>query len=202
VYSYPTAYASVMLLTYFPSIDTYFPDLHAIDSAVSVLNLFSETSVTNHTQFAFVKDQIKSCIATSIGKPAPEILQPDTAGQTISLSGLKGKYVFLDFWASWCLPCRKANSYLATAYKKYSSKNFTILSISLDENRSDWIKAIHKDGMTWINTSELKANNNTAQLSYGVKALPANFLIDPTGKIVAKGLKAEQLEKQLAVFLK
>jgi thiol-disulfide isomerase/thioredoxin len=200
--SYTSAYASVELLNYFIDIDSYFPDLKALDEAESILNQFKTTSVSNHTQLNFLDDLIQSRLASSVGRYAPEILQPDATGRLISSSSLKGKYLLIDFWASWCLPCRRENLSLVGTFKKYSKKNFIILSVSLDDNKQDWTKAIDKDGMTWINVSDLKAEHNAAKLTYGVKAIPVNFLIDPNGKIVAKSLRGNQLEKQLESLIR
>jgi len=200
--TYPTAYGSVGLLYYFISIDSYFPDLKALDDASTILNKFKTNGVSNNTQLAFLEKMIQSRLSTSVGRKAPEILQPDTTGTLINLSSLKGKYVLIDFWASWCFPCRKGNEALVQLFKTYGNKNFVILSVSIDENRRAWTTAIKKDGMTWMNVSDLKANLNEAKLNYGVQVIPANFLIDPNGIIIAKSLREDQLEKELKLLIK
>jgi thiol-disulfide isomerase/thioredoxin len=195
--SYPGAYASVGLLNYFIDIDSYFPDLGMINEADKFLKGFKTVGVSNRIQLNFLDKLIQTRLATSIGKMAPEIVQPDVTGKLFSLSSLKGKYVLIDFWASWCGPCRKANVGLVRDFEKYREKNFTILSVSLDDSMEDWTKAIKKDGMAWINVSDLKAANNMSKLTYGIKAIPANLLIDPIGKIIAKGLWGNELQKIL-----
>jgi peroxiredoxin len=135
----------------------------------------------------------------AIGAAAPEFAQPDTNGKMLSLSSFKGKYVLLDFWASWCGPCRAENPNVVKAFNSYKGKNFTILSVSLDRpgKRDNWIKAINKDGLTWNHVSDLKFWDNDAAKLYGIQAIPQNFLIDPNGKIIGKDLFGDALEKKL-----
>jgi thiol-disulfide isomerase/thioredoxin len=111
----------------------------------------------------------------------------------------------VDFWASWCGPCRRENPNVVKVFNKYKDKGFTILGVSLDDEKSNgkekWIAAIHKDGLTWTHVSDLKYWQNAVSTSYGVQAIPQNFLLDPTGKIIAKGLRGEDLEKKLGELL-
>ncbi|MFI5158163.1 MAG: redoxin domain-containing protein [Sphingobacteriales bacterium] len=141
-------------------------------------------------------DVIKS---VSVGAMAPDFAQPDTNGTMVSLSSFKGKYVLLDFWASWCGPCRAENPNVVKAFNTYKGKNFTILSVSLDRpgKKENWLKAIHKDGLAWNHVSDLKFWDNDAAKLYGIQAIPQNLLIDPSGKIIAKDLFGEALEKKL-----
>lgn len=134
------------------------------------------------------------------GNKAPEFSMPDENGNIISLSSFKGKYILLDFWASWCVPCRAESPNLVKAYEKYKDKNFTILSISLDDqkDKQKWIDAFKKDGMTWTQLSDLKgyAEKGVREL-YSVQGIPDNFLIDPQGKIIVRGLRGEDVSKTL-----
>ncbi|AYL97441.1 TlpA disulfide reductase family protein [Mucilaginibacter celer] len=138
--------------------------------------------------------------AVALGATAPEFAEADTAGKTINLSSFRGKYVLIDFWASWCGPCRRENPNVVKAYNTYKGKNFTIIGVSLDRpNAKDkWIAAIHKDGLTWNHVSDLKFWDSKAADLYAVKAIPQNFLIDPKGKIIGKNLRGEDLQNKLA----
>ncbi|WP_316825446.1 TlpA disulfide reductase family protein [Pedobacter miscanthi] len=140
---------------------------------------------------------------TNVGVTATDFTQNDPTGKPVKLSDFKGQYVLVDFWASWCKPCRAENPNLLKAYNKYKTKNFTILGVSIDEEDSKkaWLHAIEQDGMPWTQTSELKGANSQAALAYGVEAIPANFLISPEGKILAKNLRGDELEKKLAELL-
>lgn len=141
---------------------------------------------------------------TGIGRTAPEFTQNDTLGNPVSLTSFRGKYLLVDFWASWCGPCRKENPNVVKAFNKYKEKGFTILGVSLDQpNAKDkWLKAIHDDQLTWTHVSDLQYWKNAVAVQYGVQAIPQNFLIDPAGKIVAKNLRGEDLDKKLAELMK
>lgn len=136
------------------------------------------------------------------GTMAPEISMTTPDGKTFSLSMLKGKYVLVDFWASWCGPCRGENPNVVAAYNKYSNKNFTILGVSLDEDKSAWLKAIKDDGLVWQQVSDLKGWQSAAPAAYGFDAIPYNVLVDPSGKIIATSLRGSDLEEKLAEVLK
>ncbi len=132
------------------------------------------------------------------GKPAPEIALADTNGKIFKLSGLKGKYVLIDFWASWCNPCRAENPNVVAAYRKYHKDGFDILGVSLDKNKDRWIEAIHEDGLSWHHVSDLQGWNNAAARKYAINSIPSNLLIDPEGIIIGKNLRGEKLQKTLA----
>lgn len=140
---------------------------------------------------------------TAIGKMAPDFEQPDTAGKLIKLSDFKGQYVLLDFWASWCGPCREENPNVVKAYQQFHNKGFTVLSVSLDQpgKKANWLNAIHHDQLVWTQVSDLKFWDNAVAVLYGIKAIPQNFLIDKTGKIIATNLKGDDLTKKLQELL-
>lgn len=136
-----------------------------------------------------------------IGSAAPAFTMKDMNGDDVNLADYKGKYVLLDFWASWCVPCRKDNVYVKAAYEKFREKNFAIIAVSVDENGNAWKEAIKKDQLPWVHISDLKKENKVAQL-YGVQPIPDNFLISPEGKIIERGLHGQELEKVLGGLLK
>lgn len=137
-----------------------------------------------------------------IGKPAPELSLPDINGKQISLSSYKGKYVLVDFWASWCLPCRRENPNVVQAFNKYKNKNFTILGVSLDKEKEDWLDAIQHDKLAWTQVSDLQEWNSTAVTTFNFNGIPFNVLIDPDGKIIGQSLRGPDLDQKLAEVLK
>ena len=137
-----------------------------------------------------------------VGKEAPLFEMPDVNGRTISLASLRGKYVLVDFWASWCGPCRAENPNVVKAYNDFKSKNFTILSVSLDNSKDKWLEAIKKDGLTWTHVSDLKYWKNEVAVQFGIESIPASFILDPAGKIIARDLRGADLGAFLSKNLK
>jgi len=149
-------------------------------------------------EYAAVLDKIKT---TAIGSVAPGFTLNDPDGKPVKLSDFRGKYLLIDFWASWCHPCREEHPNLINAYDKYQNKGFEILGISLDNNKEAWVKAISEDKLVWKNVADLTNQSGVINL-YDIKLIPQNLLLDPSGKIVAKNLRGEELEKVLVNILK
>ncbi len=133
-----------------------------------------------------------------IGEKAPDFTLADTEDKPVKLSDHFGKYILLDFWAAWCGPCRKENPNVVDAYQKYKDKGFDVFGVSLDRTKDAWLKAIEKDNLTWTHVSDLIYWKSAPAALYGVRAIPANFLINPEGIIIAKNLRGEDLQNKLA----
>ena len=150
-----------------------------------------------------LKERLELAKKTAVGSYAMNFTQKDTLGKPVSLSSFRGKYLLIDFWASWCGPCRKENPNIVRVFNQYRDKNFTILGVSLDRPgaRDKWLAAIHKDNLTWTHVSDLKYWDNQVAKLYGVTAIPQNLLIDPQGKIIAKNLRGPDLEERLGQLI-
>jgi peroxiredoxin len=132
-----------------------------------------------------------------VGGPFADFEQLNTAGTPVKLSNIKARYILLDFWASWCGPCRQENPNLVKTYARFRDKGFTVLGVSLDENKKAWLKAVADDNLTWENVSDLRGDQNKAALIYGISGIPDNFLIDGNGTIVARNLRGKKLDDKL-----
>ncbi|WP_295124003.1 TlpA disulfide reductase family protein [uncultured Chitinophaga sp.] len=148
-----------------------------------------------------LKDRLDGALRTQIGGAAPDFILNDAKGNPVALSSLKGKYVLLDFWASWCVPCRFENKNLVKAYAGYKDKGFEILGLSIDTDRNAWQQAIAEDGLNWMHVIDQKARESEVYKLYTVGGIPMNFLIDKEGKIVGKGLRGKELETLLQQVL-
>ena len=146
--------------------------------------------------------RITAATTTGVGVQAPAFTQNDVNGKPVSLASLKGKYVLVEFWASWCAPCRAGNPNLVKQYQLYKDKGFEIVSVSLDSDKAKWLDAIAKDGLPWIHVSDLKGWNNEVGRLYGVRAVPQSFLLDRDGKIIGNTLRDESLNQKLAELMK
>ncbi len=173
----------------------------AVGQLDSIYNSF-DTLIQNSYYGNKIKTVLDIAKKTDIGKAAPEFAQNDANGKPIALSSLKGKYVLVDFWASWCGPCRAENPNVVKAFQKYHAKGFDILGVSLDEKKDKWQEAIKKDNLNWNQVSDLQGWKNSVAELYGIQGIPMNFLLDKDGKIVGKGLRGDDLEKKLDELMK
>lgn len=169
-----------------------FPKHKGIEGVVASFNKMKEAKATTDAPASG---------KPTIGNMAPDFSMPDTSGVMVSLSQFKGQYVLVDFWASWCGPCRGENPYVVAAYQKFKKKNFTVLGVSLDENKADWLEAIKEDKLTWKHISDLKGWSTEVVKLYGFDGIPYNVLLDPQGKIIATELREEALEAFLSKTL-
>jgi peroxiredoxin len=189
------------------------PDKLSLISAVEFLNPDTEFETLNKIASNVEKNypnsgyaqgfinRIKQMKATAIGSPAPEISFPNPEGENVALSSLKGKYVLIDFWASWCGPCRKENPNVVKLYNYYKDKGFEIYAVSLDKDKNAWINAIKQDKLTWTHVSDLSMWSSPVVKQYGFSGIPFTVLVDKDGNIIAKGLRGQQLENKLAELM-
>lgn len=159
-------------------------------------------SLNNHSYVKEIDDNLRSLENVQPGKPAPDFTLATPDGDTLSLSSLRGQYVLVDFWASWCPDCRKANPLLVELYNEFKQKNFTILSLSIDEDRERWLAAIEKDGLTWPQVISEGGWNSEIATAYAIRWLPTSFLIDSTGIIISKSIHTQETIDTVKEILK
>lgn len=193
VKEYPDSYVSLDILADISRINTY---IGKVDAAWSRLS----EEYKNTPQGKLISERIRKKQQVVAGMKAIDFAMKDVNGKTISLSSFRGKFVLLDFWASWCGPCREEHPNLIRVYEKYKNKGFTIVSVSIDTDKGSWLKAIAGDKIAWTQLSDLKGNQGEIYLTYGITSIPANFLINPDGIVIAKDLKGDLLKNELAKY--
>lgn len=187
---HPNSYVSLDILFSSSRINTY------IEQVALVYDQLAE-SLKQTTQGNVIQERISKKRQVVPGMKAIDFSMVDNTGEVVSLSAFHGRYVLLDFWASWCIPCREEHPNLIHTYQKFKDKGFTILSVSIDTDKASWMNAISKDNLLWSQVSDLMGDKSVVYLGYGITSIPSNFLIDPQGQVIAKDLKGEALTAEL-----
>lgn len=174
---------------------------HAEADEVEILYKLLDVNVKNSAQGKGIKKLIDVYNTVALGKVPPDFKQMSPEGKPISLSSLQGKYILVDFWASWCVPCRRENTNVVKAYHEFKDKGLDVLGVSYDTNKTNWLQAIKNDALAWQQVSDLLGWENATSELYGIKALPSNFLLDKSGRIVAKNIFGRKLLQKLSEVL-
>ena len=187
-----TTFFLFQMANIFPAVKETLPDYYAALGGDAKKGTFADV----------IEKTLQSAGLGKIGSVLPEFTQNDVNGKPLKLSSLRGKYVLVDFWASWCGPCRAENPNVLKTYNTFKNKNFTVLGVSLDQDKAKWLEAIKKDGLAWSHVSDLKYWNNEVAVQFGIQSIPASFLIDPNGVIIGRDLRGDDLVKALTAVIK